>query len=121
MLCATLLNLYNDTSGYREYLLSVGCLALAIWIIGAGRANERLQAKLQIQQAEIERGNIARQVGSRIVQDMMAVSSTNSGIKVILEKYGFVPPSVVPPVSVKPDKQVTSAGKTKGQKSAAGK
>ncbi len=93
-------------------VLSVGCLILAIWIIGAGRANERLQAQLQAQQLDIERGNVSRQIGNRIVQDMVSASSTNKAVQSVLEKYGFVPRTSAP-VSVRPEKQVVSPAKVK--------
>jgi membrane protein YdbS with pleckstrin-like domain len=99
-------------------VLSVGCLIVAGWIIAAGRANERLQTKFQVQQIEIERGNMSRQLGSRIVQDMMTASSSNSGIRAILEKYGI---AAVPPKAVKAEKQVLPQAKTKGSRSTAGK
>lgn len=93
-------------------VLSVGCLILAVWIIGAGRANERLQAKLQAQQLDIERGNVSRQIGNRIVQDMVASGTTNKAMRSVLEKYGFVPGPSAPSV-IKPDRQVVSPVKAK--------
>lgn len=103
-------------------IMSIVCLILAVWIIGAGRGNEKLQAKLQAQQVDIDRGNAARQLGNRIVQDMIAVTSTNRGMKTILEKFGFVPP-VAPVVASKPQKPVVAPGKAKDKtvKSSSGK
>ena len=102
-------------------VLSVSCLVLAIWIIGAGRANERLQSRHQAQQLDIERGNVSRQVGSRIVQDMMAVSATNSGMRLIMEKYGFDPPATASSLNARPDKQAPSPAKARGSKNTTGK
>lgn len=83
-------------------VLSILCLGLSIWIISAGRANGKLQAQFQLQQVEIERGNVSRQVGSRILQDMMAMGATNQSIHMVLEKCGFIPPGSMPAVNVKP-------------------
>jgi hypothetical protein len=104
-------------------VLSVICLILAVWIIGAGRANEKLQAKLQVQQADIDRGNMSRQLGSRIVQEMVATASTNREMRAILEKYGFVPPAVPPSTGGKPEKMFSPQGKSKEKnvKSSTGK
>ena len=102
-------------------VLSVCCLILAVWIIGVGRGNERLQSKLQGQQMDIERGNMSRQMGSRIIHDMITAGSTNSSMRVILEKYGFVPQADVSSKAVKIDKQAVPLVKPKGSKNAAGK
>jgi len=93
--------------------LSVGCLILAVWIIGSGRSNERLQAKLQVQQVDIERGNVSRQIGNRIVQDMVASGSTNKAMQTLLGKYGLVPRASSVPVSIKSEKQIVSPTKIK--------
>ena len=103
-------------------ILSVGCLVLAIWIIGVGRANEKLQARLQLQQVDIERGNVSRQVGNRIVQDMVTAGATNSAIRMIMEKYGFVQSRPASPVNAKNDRQAPLPVKARTPKNtAAGK
>ena len=104
-------------------VMSIICLILAVWIIGAGRANEKLQARLQAQQVDIERGNVSRQVGNRIIQDMIVASSTNREMKTILEKYGFSPQVAPVAPASKPEKPVSSPVriKDKAVKSSAGK
>ena len=100
-------------------ILSVGCLVMAIWIMGAGRANEKLQARLQAQQAEIDRGNLSRQIGNRIIQDMVACSSTNAAMRNVLEKYGFVP--TAPAAAKTPARQTSVPARSKSVKQSAGR
>ncbi|MDD4871814.1 MAG: hypothetical protein PHR77_14750 [Kiritimatiellae bacterium] len=104
-------------------ILSIICLILAVWIIGVGRTNEKLQAKIQAQQVDIDRGNMSRQVGSRIIQDMIAVSASNHEIRAILETYGFVPSTVQSFSGSKQEKLFFPKSQTKGKdlKSTAGK
>lgn len=91
-------------------VLSVICLVVAVWIVTTGRANEKLQAQLQEQQVEIDRGAMARQLGSRLVQEMAVVAQTNSGIRAIMEKYGFLQGAAQPPVGARMEKAPVVSG-----------
>jgi len=96
-------------------ILSVVCLVMAIWVIGTGRSNEKLQAKLQAQQVEIDRGNVSRQVGNRIVQDMVAAGATNREMRAVLQKYGMTPQTVPAVSGSGPAKPASSATRSKGK------
>jgi len=87
-------------------MLSILCLILSVWIIAAGRTNERLQQQLQNQQAEIDRGNAGRQIGSSILRDMIAASATNREMRAVLEKNGFVRPQTQGSPVIKIEKAV---------------
>ncbi len=50
--------------------LALVCLGLSVAAVISGRANQKLQAELQTQQAEINRGNLSQQVGTSLVRDI---------------------------------------------------
>jgi len=85
-------------------VLSVLCIVLSIWIVMAGRHNERLQVQLQKQQAEIELGNSCQQMGISLLQDMRQSASVNQEMRSVLAKYGIDVPLQKPPVAVQTNK-----------------
>ena len=95
-------------------VLGVASLVLVVWLISASRGNEKLQEQLRDQQVEIDRGNASRQVGGKIIQDMVGSAQTNQNMRAALEKFGITP-SAQSGASVKVDKPAGTAVSSRKQ------
>ncbi len=69
--------------------LGAGCLILSIVGIALANSNQKLQAELQSQQVEINRGNASQQVGSNIIRDIASVAGSSQALRDVLTRAGF--------------------------------
>jgi hypothetical protein len=69
--------------------MGILCLLLSIATIVSGHSNRGLQAQLQAQQEEINRGNVSQQVGTNILRDMANSGANNQAMKDVLTKNGY--------------------------------
>ena len=74
---------------YITVALSAICLILSVILIQYGQSSQDLQAKLQAQQIEINRGAANKQVGTKLVNDMAQISLKNEKIKQVLARNGY--------------------------------
>ena len=70
-------------------LLGLLCLVLSIATIRSGKANQKLQADLQAQQIEINKGTMSQQVGTNLVRDIAVAATKNTKLKDLLARNGF--------------------------------
>ncbi len=69
--------------------LALLCVILSIWVIFSGKTNQRLQAELQAQQIEINKGTQSQQVATNLLRDIGNAATKNSKLKDLLTKNGF--------------------------------
>ena len=70
-------------------------MALSVALILTATSNQRLQVQAQSQQQYLSTGLLGqqgRQIGVNVIQDMTALSETNSRIRDILTHYGYPVP-----------------------------
>jgi hypothetical protein len=77
------------THYYIVVSLAALALVLSIVLVALGSSNQGLQAQLQKQQEEINRGGTSQQVGTNILRDMASVSVKNGKMKDVLAKNGY--------------------------------
>jgi predicted Holliday junction resolvase-like endonuclease len=70
-------------------ILSVVPLILVINLIFLGQQNQSLQAKLQAQQEEINKGSMTQQIGVNILKEIAAGSIKDEKLKEVLNKSGY--------------------------------
>ncbi len=73
-------------------VLAIVCLALSAGTVVIARVNQRLQKKLQMQQAQINSGILGQrgqQISAQILQDMANVTLSNQRMKDLLMKHGY--------------------------------
>ena len=69
--------------------LGLVCLVLSIATIVSGRANQNLQAQLQAQQVEINKGTGSQQVGTNLLRDIATAATKNDKLRELLKRNGF--------------------------------
>ena len=74
---------------FTTIALSAICLVLAVSAVIAGRANQSLQANLQAQQIEINKGSLSQQVGTNVLRDIAVAAAKNDKLKALLERNGL--------------------------------
>ena len=70
-------------------LLSLVCLGLSIAVILSARTNQKLQAEIQGQQMEINKGTQSQQIGTNLVRDIAVAATKNDNLKDLLSRNGF--------------------------------
>ena len=53
------------------------------------RANQKLQAELQTQQIEINKGTVSQQVGGNLLRDIANAATQNEKLRDLLKRNGF--------------------------------
>ena len=69
--------------------LGIICVILSIAVIISGRANQKLQAELQNQQVEINKGTMSQQVGTNLLRDIATAATKNDKLRDLLKRNGF--------------------------------
>jgi predicted Holliday junction resolvase-like endonuclease len=69
-------------------ILSFLPLILVVNIIVMGQKNQTLQAQLQSQQEEINKGNMTQQIGVNLLKEIAAASVKDDALKDVLSKSG---------------------------------
>lgn len=77
------------TQFYLTVALGAICLILSIVIFALGQSNTRLQAEFQVQQQEVQKGNVSQQIGTNIINDLGALAMSNPKIKDLLARNGI--------------------------------
>ena len=70
-------------------ILSLIPLILVINLIFIGQKNQSLQAQLQAQQEEINKGSMTQQIGVNILKEIAAGSVKDDKLKEVLSKSGY--------------------------------
>jgi predicted Holliday junction resolvase-like endonuclease len=70
-------------------ILSLVPLILVINLIFIGQKNQSLQAQLQAQQEEINKGSMTQQIGVNILKEIAAASVKDEKLKEVLNKNGY--------------------------------
>jgi predicted Holliday junction resolvase-like endonuclease len=70
-------------------ILSLVPLILVINLIFIGQKNQGLQAQLQTQQEEINKGSMTQQIGVNILKEIAAASVKDEKLKEVLNKNGY--------------------------------
>ena len=70
-------------------ILSLVALILVINLIFMGNNNQKLQANLQQEQQEINRGSMSQQIGTKMLQDIAQASLKDEALKDVLAKSGY--------------------------------
>jgi hypothetical protein len=68
-----------------------------VWVISLNSSNrslqksnaETVQAEVQKQTPEVQKGSQSQQIGGAIIKDMAAVALQNAEMKAVLAKHGF--------------------------------
>jgi len=74
---------------YITLALGALCLVLSITAIVLGKTNTNLQQQQQVQQEEINKGNMSIQIGQNMLRDMAEISLKNDKIKQVLARNGY--------------------------------
>jgi predicted Holliday junction resolvase-like endonuclease len=70
-------------------VLSLLPLILVVNLIIMGQKNQTLQAQLQAQQEEINKGSATQQVGVNLLKEIAAASVKDEALKDVLTKSGY--------------------------------
>jgi len=70
-------------------VLSIVPLILVFEAKSMGEKNETLQAQLQTQQEQINKGNMTQQIGVNILKEIAAASVKDDALKDVLAKSGY--------------------------------
>ena len=70
-------------------ILSLIPLILVIILIFMGQKNQALQAQLQTQQADINKGSMSQQIGVNLLKEIAAASIKDEKLKDVLTKSGY--------------------------------
>lgn len=70
-------------------ILGFICVALSALGVVGGILNQKLQAQLQQQQLEINRGEYAQQVGTNIIREVANKALKNDNLRKLLTRNGF--------------------------------
>ena len=70
-------------------ILSVIPLILVINLIVMGQKNQTLQAQMQAQQEQINKGSMIQQIGVNILKEIAAASVKDDKLKDVLTKNGY--------------------------------
>ena len=70
-------------------ILGFICLGLSSFGIITGITNQKLQSDIQVQQLEINKGNLTQQVGTNLVREIAAKAANNENLKNLLIRNGF--------------------------------
>ncbi len=70
-------------------IIALACLGLAAAGIVVAHGNQALQAELQAQQAEINKGTTSQRVGLNLVRAMAVSARKNDNLKSLLDRHGY--------------------------------
>jgi predicted Holliday junction resolvase-like endonuclease len=70
-------------------VLSLVVLVLVINLIFMGQKNQALQAELQAQQEDINKGSMSQQIGTNLLKEIAQASVTDEKLKEVLSKSGY--------------------------------
>lgn len=70
-------------------VLSIVPLILVIMLIFMGQKNQALQAQVQTQQEDINRGSMSQQIGVNMLKDIAQASVKDDALKDVLTKSGY--------------------------------
>jgi len=74
---------------YLLIIVGAACLILTIVGMALRKSNQHLQAEVQQQQEEINRGNTSQQMWQTLVRDIASVAGSDSKLKDVLIRQGF--------------------------------
>lgn len=71
--------------------LALGAIAvvLAVLVFFTGRSTEALQARLNAQQEEINKGSMSQQVGANLLRDTAQIAVSNPRMRELLQRNGI--------------------------------
>jgi hypothetical protein len=76
-----------------QYVLAVVlgaiCVGLSAAVIVSSKSNEDLQAELQAQQIEINKGIHSQQIGTNLVREIAVAAEKNQKLRDLLMRHGF--------------------------------
>jgi signal transduction histidine kinase len=84
-----LVPLVNRWQFFLASLLGIACLGLTVAVIFSARTNQKIQADLQAQQIEINKGTQSQQIGTNLLRDIAVVAGKNDKLKELLARNGF--------------------------------
>jgi hypothetical protein len=70
-------------------ILGLICVGLSGALIVSGQSNQGLQAELQAQQIEINKGIHSQQIGTNLVRDIAMAAAKNEKLRDLLTRHGF--------------------------------
>ena len=70
-------------------ILGFICVALSALGVVGGIVNQKLQARLQQQQLEINKGEYAQQVGTNVIREVANKALKNDNLRKLLTQNGF--------------------------------
>jgi hypothetical protein len=70
-------------------ILGFICVALSALGVVGGIVNQKLQAQLQQQQLEINKGEYAQQVGTNVIREVASKALKNDNLRKLLTRNGF--------------------------------
>jgi signal transduction histidine kinase len=70
-------------------ILGLICVALSALGVVGGIVNQKLQAQLQQQQLEINKGEYAQQVGTNVIREVASKALKNDNLRKLLMRNGF--------------------------------
>lgn len=70
-------------------ILGFICVALSALGVAGGILNQKLQAQLQQQQLEINKGEYAQQVGTNVIREVANKALKNDNLRKLLTRNGF--------------------------------
>jgi Na+-transporting methylmalonyl-CoA/oxaloacetate decarboxylase gamma subunit len=90
-----------------EYFICLGlavvALVLAILVFFTGRSAQSLQAQLNAQQEEINKGSMSQQVGANLLRDSAQIALVNPRMRELLQRNGItVTPAPAPAANPAP-------------------
>ena len=74
---------------YTTVTLSIIVLILTITLMVSGQNNQKLQEKLQQQQATINQGMTFQQIGTNMLKDIATASLKSEKLKEVLTRSGY--------------------------------
>jgi hypothetical protein len=70
-------------------ILGLTCVGLSGAVIVSSKWNQDLQAELQTQQIEINKGIHSQQIAANLVRDIAAAAGKNQNLRDLLTRHGF--------------------------------
>ena len=70
-------------------VLAFVCVALSVSAVISGKANQNLQAEVQAQQTEINKGTMGQQIGTNLLRDIAVAAAKDNQLRDLLTRNGF--------------------------------
>jgi hypothetical protein len=88
---------------YLCLALGVVAVVLAVLVLITGRSAQGLQASLNAQQEEINKGALSQQIGTTLLRDCIQSALTNARMRELLQRNGItVNPAAAPAAPAAP-------------------